>query len=54
MNLITNKNHGVIRIDARLDAQGQLKIFDINGMPGLNYPISALIKQCFSHFPNYE
>jgi len=45
---------GVTRIDGRLDAQGALKVFDINGMPGLNYPISALIKQCFSHFPSYS
>lgn len=45
---------GVTRIDGRLDANGILKIFDINGMPGLNYPVSALIKQCFTHFPRYE
>lgn len=42
------------RVDARLDKNGVLKFFDINGMPGLNYPISALIKQCFVHFPNYD
>jgi D-alanine-D-alanine ligase-like ATP-grasp enzyme len=46
--------NGVTRIDARLDIQGKLKVFDINGMPGLNYPISALLKQCFSHFPSYS
>jgi len=45
---------GVTRIDGRLDAQGTLKVFDINGMPGLNYPISALIRQCFLHFPSYS
>lgn len=45
---------GVTRIDGRLDANGTLKVFDINGMPGLNYPVSALIKQCFAHFPKYE
>lgn len=45
---------GVTRIDGRLDANGTLKVFDINGMPGLNYPTSALVKQCFSHFPKYE
>jgi len=45
---------GVTRIDGRLDSQGILKVFDINGMPGLNYPTSALIKQCFSHFPSYS
>jgi len=45
---------GVTRIDARLDKDGILKFFDINGMPGLNYPISALVKQCYSHFPTYD
>lgn len=44
---------GVTRIDARLDSKGELKVFDVNGMPGLNYPTSALIKQCFSHFRTY-
>lgn len=42
------------RVDARLDKNGVLKFFDINGMPGLNYPASALIKQCFIHFPDYS
>ncbi len=45
---------GVTRVDARLDKNGTLNFFDINGMPGLNYPISALIKQCFVHFPAYS
>ena len=45
---------GVTRIDARLDKNGTLKVFDINGMPGLNFSTSALIKQCFVHFPKYE
>jgi len=45
---------GVTRIDGRLDAQGTLKVFDVNGLPGLNYPISALIRQCFVHFPSYS
>ncbi|WP_237275169.1 D-alanine--D-alanine ligase family protein [Tenacibaculum ovolyticum] len=45
---------GVTRMDARLDKNGILKFFDINGMPGLNYPISALIKQTFVHFPEYS
>lgn len=42
------------RVDGRLDANGILKFFDINGMPGLNYPNSAIIKQCCIHFPNYS
>jgi len=45
---------GATRVDARLDKAGTLKFFDINGMPGLNYPTSALVKQCFTHFPDYE
>lgn len=44
----------VTRMDARLDPNGILKFFDINGMPGLNYPASALIKQCSLHFPQYS
>ncbi len=43
-----------IRIDGRLDRNGIMNFFDINGFPGLNYPISALIKQCFAHFPTYD
>ncbi len=46
--------HSITRIDARLDKNGVLKVFDINGMPGLNFPISAMVKQCFIHFPGYE
>ncbi len=45
---------GVTRADARLDKNGIVKFFDINGMPGLNYPNSALIKQCYTHFPSYS
>ena len=41
------------RIDGRLDRNGAMSFFDINGLPGLNFPISALVKQCFSHFPKY-
>ncbi len=46
--------NNVTRIDGRLDKNGKLKFFDVNGMPGLSYPISGLIKQCFSHFPTYS
>jgi len=45
---------GITRADARLDKNGVLKFFDINGMPGLNYPTSVLINQCTIHFPNYS
>ncbi|GAB5554779.1 MAG: hypothetical protein Sapg2KO_43700 [Saprospiraceae bacterium] len=44
----------VTRVDGRLDQNQSVNFFDINGLPGLNYPKSALIKQCFIHFPNYE
>lgn len=42
------------RVDGRLDKNGIMKFFDINGLPGLNYPISALVKQCDAHFPSYD
>ncbi len=33
------------RIDGRLDARGQLKIFDVNGMPSLDYPHTVTLRQ---------
>ncbi|MEZ4885365.1 MAG: hypothetical protein R3E32_11605 [Chitinophagales bacterium] len=39
------------RVDGRLNKQGVMNFFDINGLPGLNFPVSALVKQCFAHFP---
>ena len=42
------------RIDGRLDKNGVMNFFDINGLPGLNYPISALVKQCFTHFRGHR
>lgn len=42
------------RVDGRLNKSGAINFFDINGLPGLNYPISALVGQCFIHFPNYD
>ena len=42
------------RIDGRLDENGVMNFFDINGLPGLNYPISALVKQCYSHFRGHR
>ncbi len=44
----------VTRIDGRLDKNGVMNFFDINGLPGLNYPISALVKQCFTHFQGHR
>lgn len=41
------------RVDARLDSNGKLNFFDVNGMPGLNFPSSAVIKQAVTHFPRY-
>jgi len=46
--------HSFTRVDGRLDQNGVLKFFDINGMPGLNYSASAIIKQCIVHFPSYS
>jgi len=45
---------GITRIDSRANKDGQLRFFDTNGMPGLNYPSSAIIKQCCNHFPDYS
>lgn len=42
------------RIDGRLDKDGIMNFFDINGMPGLNFPGSFLNNQCFSYFPEYS
>lgn len=44
---------GTTRIDARSDRKGKLHFFDVNGMPGLNFPSSAVIKQAKTHFPQY-
>ncbi|NJN77518.1 MAG: hypothetical protein HC803_03635 [Saprospiraceae bacterium] len=41
------------RIDGRLNQEGKLHFFDINGMPALDFPDSVMNKQCFSCFPDY-
>ena len=46
--------NSVTRVDARANKEGVLSFFDINGMPGLNFPESSLIQQCFHHFPTYD
>lgn len=45
---------GTTRVDARSDNSGRLNFFDVNGMPGLNFPSSAIIKQVATHFPGYD
>jgi D-alanine-D-alanine ligase-like ATP-grasp enzyme len=35
----------VTRVDGRLDPRGRLRIFDVNGMPGLEYPESVILQQ---------
>jgi D-alanine-D-alanine ligase-like ATP-grasp enzyme len=44
----------ITRVDARMNKAGVLNFFDINGMPGLNFPSSAIIKQCVAHFPGHD
>lgn len=43
---------GITRADARLDAQGILRYFDINGMPALTFPKSVLVRQIRECFPS--
>lgn len=40
------------RIDCRLDQNGQLKIFDINGLPGLENPFSTTVWQMIVKLPD--
>lgn len=43
---------GITRADARMDAEGTLRFFDVNGMPALSFPKSVLVRQvreCFPH-----
>lgn len=43
---------GITRVDARMDAMGTLKFFDVNGMPALSYPKSILVRQVRECYPN--
>lgn len=43
----------VTRIDGRLDKNGKLKIFDVNGFPALCFPESVGVQQVISCFPDY-
>ena len=45
---------GVTRIDGRLDKNGQLRFFDVNGLPALCYPEGVLVKQCITCFPDHH
>lgn len=42
---------GVIRADARMDVDGTLRFFDVNGMPGLSFPDSVLVRQVIECYP---
>lgn len=44
----------ITRIDGRLDKHGQIRFFDVNGLPALSFPDSVIIEQCFSCFPDYN
>lgn len=43
----------ISRIDGRLDSEGQLRFFDSNGLPALDFPESVMNSQCFTCFPDY-
>lgn len=40
----------ITRIDCRLDRHGKLKAFDVNGLPGLEYPDSVTVWQFITKF----
>lgn len=44
----------ITRIDGRLDENGMLRYFDVNGLPALDFPDSVMDKQCFTCFPDYS
>ena len=44
----------ITRVDGRLDQYGQLRFFDINGLPGLGISEGVMIKQCRACFPDYD
>jgi len=44
---------GVTRIDGRLDKNGTLRFYDVNGMPALCFPEGVMVKQCITCFPHY-
>ncbi|MEZ4887630.1 MAG: hypothetical protein R3E32_23050 [Chitinophagales bacterium] len=44
----------ITRIDGRLDKNGQLRIFDVNGFPALSFPESVSVQQGLTCFPDYD
>ncbi|MFN0201287.1 MAG: hypothetical protein ACKVTZ_07190 [Bacteroidia bacterium] len=48
------KIRDITRVDGRLDKNGQLKFFDVNGFPALCFPESAGVQQAIVCFPDYE
>lgn len=44
-------NTNVTRADARMDTDGKLRFFDVNGMPALSFPKSVLVRQVKECFP---
>lgn len=47
----------IIRLDGKLDANGQFRVFDVNGFPGLiansnTFPVQCNV--CFSRFPDKD
>ncbi|MCI5081072.1 MAG: hypothetical protein MRY78_05240 [Saprospiraceae bacterium] len=42
------------RVDGRLDHNGKLRVFDVNGFPALSFPESVQVKQAIQCFPTYE
>ena len=45
---------GITRIDGRLDKNGTLRFFDVNGLPALCFPEGVMVKQCLTCFPEYS
>ena len=43
----------ITRIDGRLDKNGTLRFFDVNGLPALCFPEAVMVKQCLTCFPGY-
>lgn len=43
----------ITRVDGRVDCEGILRFYDVNGYPGLRYAKSVTIRQCALYFPNY-
>lgn len=54
-NMVNALNiNDITRIDGRLDKNGTLRFFDVNGLPALDFPDSVMNNQCFTCFPTYS